>query len=232
MKCLKQFSFPNNGDNKRTTSKFNFVPPRMVLIVSIMLGFCMHVQAQNLSLETFGIKGGINTFNITGSEAGDTRALVGFHLGAFAEIKLRSNLSVNPELLFALNHWDGPNSSNDITVYWTNLDLPVMLQLDLQEIAEGLSIHAGPQLGILLSAKNKGTASDGTKVDVDRSDAVKSTNLILGVGAGYKLPAGIQFTIRYLLGLSQLGQDEQGTILSDVKTRSLQFSVVYPIFKK
>lgn len=233
MKFVKQLSISIKEDGIKETIGLKLVPLKMVLVVFFVLVCCMHnMQAQNLNLETLGVKGGINTFNITGSYAGNTGALLGFHLGAFAELKLHTNLSINPELLFALNHWDGPNRSNDITIYWTNLDLPVIAKVRLDQITEGLSLQAGPQIGILLAAKHKGTASDGSKFNEDRSDDVKSSNLSFGVGAGYELSSGIQFTIRYLIGLSQVGQDEEGDFLSDVKTRSLQISAAYPIFKK
>jgi len=233
MKLLKQFSDSVIGEGNRETSVFKLRSIKMALVVFLVIGFCKNnIQAQNLNFETFGAKGGINTFNITGSNAGNSGALIGFHLGAFAAIKLSQNLSFNPELLFALNHWDGPNRNNDITIYWNYLDFPLMAKVRLDQVAEGLSVNAGPQIGILLSAKNKGTASDGTKVNNDRSDVVKSTNVSLGLGAGYELPQGIQFTIRYLIGMSQVGLDEEGTYLSDAKTRSLQISAAYPIFQK
>ncbi|MGI9544513.1 MAG: hypothetical protein ACR2MX_14730 [Cyclobacteriaceae bacterium] len=40
-----------------------------------------NIQAQNLDLETFGVKGGINTFNISGSNAGILELWLAFILG-------------------------------------------------------------------------------------------------------------------------------------------------------
>ncbi|WP_461532286.1 outer membrane beta-barrel protein [Sinomicrobium sp.] len=82
---------------------------------------------------------------------------------------------------------------------------------------EGLSVHAGPQFGILVDA-------DGG------TEGFKKTNFGLNIGAGYELAGGIFFDARYTIGVSDIadldGYDTGGYDLS-VKTRNFQIGFGY-----
>ena len=67
----------------------------LVLAVSLLGLTAMTAQEFN-----FGIKGGLNSSTI-GGDVKDTKALVAFNAGVFAEIKLGGILGIQPELVYS-----------------------------------------------------------------------------------------------------------------------------------
>jgi hypothetical protein len=61
------------------------------------------------------------------------------------------------------------------------------------------NLHAGPQFGMLLSAKQE---CDGNSEDI--KDGLKGLDFGLGIGAGVDLPMGLGFSARYVAGLSNI----------------------------
>ncbi len=202
-----------------------------ILIILFCTIFCLsQATAQGLQLESAGVKAGINFFNIGGNDTDGTSSLVGFHLGGFGKIPLVNTLSFNPEVIYSLNRYEDVDFSGDVKAIWSYLDLPLMVVIQTDQVTPGLSFHAGPQIGFLLTAKLKGTNASGTEIDSKRNDFVKGSNFSFGFGAGYALPVGLQFTVRYLVGLSKVGETPDGEVF-DVKTSSFQISAVYPLYK-
>jgi hypothetical protein len=103
---------------------------------------------------------------------------------------------------------------NDVTKL-DYINLPIMLQYMFDN---GFRLEAGPQFGFLVNSKFK--YNDGREVDLD--DVYKTPNVGLGFGLNYLSHSGFGVGGRYNLGLSNIGE---GT--SDIKTRTLQFSLFY-----
>jgi len=172
-------------------------------ILSISLVF-ITVFAFSQASVSVGLKAGANfaNTNIDGAES-----VTAFHGGAYGTFKL-TKFAIQPELLFS--------KQGDEDVDLGYLNIPVMVKYYL---AAGLNLQAGPQFGVLMNAEN----SDGD----DISDALKSSDLSAAFGAGWDAPFGLNFTARYVLGLSDIN-DGAG---SDVKNRMFQLSVGYDLFK-
>ncbi len=81
-------------------------------------------------------------------------------------------------------------------------------------LIKGLSLEAGPQVGVLLSGDYEG---------VDVKDSFMDMDLSLNAGIGYKLNNGLNFTARYNFGLTNIGVSED----SKVKNGVAQISVGY-----
>jgi hypothetical protein len=64
--------------------------------------------------------------------------------------------------------------------------------------------------------------------DEDIKDGLKGLDLGAGVGVGVDLPMGLNFTARYVIGLSNIADDVDGTDV-EVKNNVIQFSVGYRI---
>ncbi len=77
---------------------------RIILVAVILLAASVDMQAQMVK---FGIKGGLNYANQTGSDITITsnnynkEAITSYHAGLVAEIKVTDGFSVQPELLYS-----------------------------------------------------------------------------------------------------------------------------------
>ncbi|WP_462251066.1 porin family protein [Ekhidna sp.] len=158
---------------------------------------------------SIGIKAGANfaNTNISGSES-----ITALHAGAYGLIKF-ANLGVQPEVLFSKQ---GSDLSGASEVNLDYVNIPVMLKF---YFPAGLNLQAGPQFGVLLNAE------DGSGNDI-KSD-IKNSDLSAAVGAGWDAPFGLNFTARYVFGLSD-NDDGFGT---EVKNQTFQLSIGYRLFK-
>jgi hypothetical protein len=169
-----------------------------------------------------GFKLGLNLANqtVSSSEFGVTVSpsfRPSFHAGGYLTAMLSEKFGVQPEVLYSGQGYKqngGTFSVNYITV-------PVLLRYNFTEV---FSIHAGPQIGILMSAKAK---MDGEEEDV--KDMLKTTDIGAAVGLGIDLPMGLNFGFRFVKGFTNI-VDESDDI--KYKNYNLQFSAGYKLFGK
>lgn len=98
-----------------------------------------------------GVKAGLNLANQTFSGNGYTASpsfLPGVHAGVYLTAMLSEHIGVQPELLYS---GQGAKSGNE-KMKLTYIALPVLLRFNVNDV---VSFHAGPQFGILASAKDK-----------------------------------------------------------------------------
>ncbi|WP_425392285.1 porin family protein [Ekhidna sp.] len=157
-----------------------------------------------------GLKGGANFANADADF--DTDGVTSYHVGAYGLIKL-TNIGIQPELLFSKQGTSV--SGDDLDLSYVNI--PVMVKFYLPA---GLNLQAGPQFGMLTSAK------DGDGDDVKES--FKNSDLSAAVGAGWDAPFGLQFTARYVIGLSDINDEGVG---GEFKNKTFQLSIGYTLFK-
>lgn len=171
----------------------------------------------NLNAQTFGIKGGLNGSNYTGSGYSWRTSI---HVGLVSEFIVNDKFSFQPELLFSSQ---GSTFSDEIetdTYILNYLNVPLIAKY---YVINGFSIEAGPQIGLLLSAKNKYTVY-GSESTEDIKDTMKSIDFGLNLGLGYKLGNGLNFGARYIMGLVSADKGYSG---SDGKNEVIQISVGY-----
>ncbi|WDF58921.1 porin family protein [Flavobacterium sp. KACC 22758] len=175
----------------------------------------------NAQQTRFGVKGGLNLSNWAGGDVSDTKALVGFHVGGFAEIKIIEKLAIQPELLFSTQgtKFDGGAFFGDFDVKTNYLNIPVLAKY---YIVEKFSVEAGPQLGILLSAKSNGE---------DVKDGFKTVDFGFNLGAGYHFTDNVSVNLRYTIGLSPLADnadiENEGDYYDSAKNSVLALSFAY-----
>jgi hypothetical protein len=85
-----------------------------------------------------------------------------------------------------------------------------------------LSFHAGPQFSVLTSAKY-----DNGATDQDIKDQVKGTDLSVAFGTTVDLPMKLNFTFRFIKGLSDI--NDTGSSVAQ-RNYNLQLSVGYKLF--
>ena len=181
----------------------------LCLAVVIVLSAINTTDAQEFRI---GAKAGLNFASLTGDIVG-AKGRTSFHLGGMMEFPISDVFSLQPELLFSLQ---GAKTTGG-NVNLTYLNIPAMAKY---YVVENLSLEGGVLIGLLLSAKQEaGTQS------VDISQTVSSLDLGFALGAGYKLESGLNFGLRYNLGLSN-ANDAPGSNAS-IKNGVLQVSAGY-----
>lgn len=160
-----------------------------------------------------GAKAGLNFATIP--DLNDPTTRTSFHLGALAEFSISEAFSIQPELLYS-SQGAKDASDDDEQIKLNYLTLPIMAKY---YVWEGLSLEAGPQIGLLLSAERE---DDGETEDL--KDISKSTDIGLALGVGYKLPGGLHFGARYYFG-SDINDIEEDS--GKVKNSVFQLSVGY-----
>lgn len=189
---------------------------KYILITSIIffVGSSLYSQAK---LE-IGLKAGANFSKLsTDASDFDLKNSTGYIVGAFTLIKV-ANIGIQPEVNYSLQGTTFKDIGDEFKqdLYYLNIPLMAKFYLPL-----GLNLQAGPQYGILVSAK-----SDGE----DIKNQFKDSDITAVLGAGWDLPFGLKVSARYLIGLNDIndGSVDQGEKL---KNRTWQLALGYSIFK-
>lgn len=166
-----------------------------------------------LSKFSFGVSGGVNFSNLVqGSNNGFNR-ITGFHFTGFGEYRFSAKFSMQPGVAYSrqgaetdemyLPEFDSTTKFKMVLDY---INIPVLVKY---YITDGFSVEAGPQLGILTSAKAKDVIINGESagVDVDIKEMFKGTDLALVVGASYDFQNGLLVGGRFNAGLTDIAKD-------------------------
>lgn len=140
----------------------------------------------------FGIKVGLNLANLTGDVEG-AKMIPSFHAGALVNFALNETIGVQPEVLFSGQGTKG-SGGKDVLSY---VNVPLLVQYNH---TSGFYAEAGPQIGFLISAKEKLSWRD----DFDLKNSFKSIDFSGAVGLGFKTSMGLGFGARYNFGLTNL----------------------------
>jgi hypothetical protein len=170
----------------------------IILSLALVTIAVVSTNAQGFQL---GIKGGANIYQVDGRSFDDTYKW-GYSLGGFAEINFSKHFGIQPEVLWneyqtrtAANNIGGvgyEDLSNGTDIKLNYLTIPVLLAFKPAKI---LTIHVGPQFGILINESQ--TFIDNSK------NAFKRGDLSLLAGAQLNL-AWFKLGARYFIGLNNL----------------------------
>jgi hypothetical protein len=179
--------------------KKNRITICLILLASIA------TQAQ---IVKFGIKGGFNYANQTGTDITvnsttyKSEAITNYHFGLVAEFPLGNTLAIQPELLYStvganykqsgmMLYYAGTSSIiTDFNNKLGYITIPVLAKINLSKT---FSLDLGPQASFLLSNKS----------DVSINDT-KSFDFGAAAGLGIKITKGIFLQGRYVVGLSEV----------------------------
>ena len=177
-----------------------------MLLMGVTNLYFVSIYGQN----AIGIKGGVNIGNV--SNIGAESRLSG-HAGVFLHHTINKNWCFQPELLFSGEGFkyfaDGFTQTGERTVALSYIQLPLMIQY---YPITPLYIEAGPQLGLLISAKDKPDGSHAINV----KDQYSTGQVAIGVGLGVKATEEVILYGRYNFGLTDINKSRNTTDHSNV----------------
>lgn len=162
-----------------------------------------------------GAKAGVNFASIGGDDSEELDGRTSFHIGGLVEIPISEKFAVQPELLYSSQgakyeeseSFEGGSYSYEEKYKLDYINIPIMAKY---YIIDGLSVELGPQFGILVSAKAEYESSENGESESAEDDVKEFFNTLdigAGIGASYRLPMGVFFSGRYVLGISNINKD-------------------------
>lgn len=183
---------------------------KTVIFISALL-FIMNVKAQTAH---FGVKGGINVSSLNIKDNSSYESKIGLNAGLLAHIHASPNWAIQPEVFYSSEGAKTKVGNSNVKINLNYINVPVLLQY---MVANGLRFEGGPQIGFLVNAKTK---TDNATVD---NKNFKSTAFSIPLGVGYLTMNGLGFDARYVFGLSNINNNSNPTIQSNV----FQFGIFY-----
>lgn len=181
-----------------------------------------------------GAKAGVNFAKLTGDDLEDADGRTGFHVGGLVEIPVADKFSIQPEILYSQQGLQTKEDFEGLTfedkLILDYINIPVMAKFYL---TDEFSLEGGPQFGFRAKAELESSieGDDSASETIDAKDSFSSFDLGAGLGAAYRLPMGVFFQARYVLGLSNVndaGNDsEDGFVEDDLTNSVLSLSVGY-----
>jgi hypothetical protein len=175
----------------------------------------------------FGVKAGANIANqkLTGDFNLDTKAIVSFHGGVFVVWMFTEQLGLQPELLLSMQGSKDKDDMYDYKITTNYVSIPVLVRYNINDM---FSVHAGPQFGILVSAKEE---FDGDKEDI--KEDFKTMDIGLAIGAEANLPVpNLGVGLRYIIGLTNVLSDDGSFDDTELKNGVFQIYVTYTIIRR
>lgn len=211
----------------------------------IILG--MAVVASSVAFgQKFGMKAGANLSNLSSDGAlTETKAKVGFNVGAFANIPVGATLSIQPEImynklgtkttlnLFGINTQGRELPKVENTMNLDYISVPVMVQYHI--VPSLLYVEAGPEFSYLITSNVKTSISNGnvaTEVDdainhfkeTFKKENLNSMNFGVAIGAGVNITNTFGVNARYVAGITDSTKKSGGSNKNSVIQLGLSYS--------
>lgn len=164
---------------------------KIALIVMLFAVFRLSAQEFH-----FIPKIGLNFANMTNME-GSMKP--GLNIGVAGEMMLTSHFAIEPGVYYSMQG----TKVDEVSLKIKNdyLNIPVLFK---GYVYEGFNLFAGPQLGFKVSSKAKLSGSGASITTDAMSDAFKSVDFGIVVGAGYQSSMGLLFSLSYNIGLANV----------------------------
>jgi hypothetical protein len=177
------------------------------------------VTAQNLRL---AVSAGVDASKmaISGASGGplnyrhDLSGGLAFEAGLSSTFALQLEANYSPQGAGVIN--DDATTAGSYQLNY--ITVPLLAKL---YATPKLSFYAGPQVGLLISAKTKSSGQE----DTDVKDQLTSTDFAAVFGGEYRFANGVFISTRYNLGLANAIEDE--TTNTEIKNRYFSFRIGY-----
>ena len=195
---------------------------KRISLFLVVISFACAAQAQSKISYTSGIKAGANAYKLDIADHPDEydeKLLLDFHAGVFFKVPITSMFSLQPEILYSGEGSKFKYGTIESKTHLRYLAVPVMFQVNT---SAGVHFETGPQLGVLIQAKNK-IDNDGTEEELKLTTQLKQTNFAWGIGVGYRI-SNVGIGARYLHGLTNISLTDE---FPERKTRGFQAGLSY-----
>jgi hypothetical protein len=163
----------------------------LIVAIALLLMTCT-VHAQGVHP---GLKGGLNVYNVLGNQPTNYVPKFSYHFGALTHFHVTDHFAVQPEVIYSAQGARYENSSLDLRLKYVNV--PVLAQY---MFGNGFRLQAGPQVGIMASAK---TEINGEKTNVE--NLFESADFGATAGLSFVRPeTGLGFDVRYNQGFTDI----------------------------
>ena len=167
------------------------------------------------------VRGGANYASLKSSEDSDSLdPFVTPYIGVGTECEVADLVAVKGELVYSQQGAKYEDSEGGDELLYDGkfkldyLNIPVMAKVN---VSDNFFVEAGPQIGFLLSAKDKYDSPVSGEDDV--KDFFKGTDFGANIGVGYQFDSGLNIGARYNLGLSNISDVEDGPEDLEIKNR-------------
>jgi len=192
----------------------------------LAIAACSTLAVQAQTSPKIGLKGGVNLTNLYVDNVQDEHMKVGANIGLFTKIPVTSLFAVQPEIAYSQKGTQtNYNNAFGSGKYRFNLDYLEIPVAAVVNVTNNFSLHAGPYVGFLLSAKVKDVDQNGNIKGVTElnKDNFQSTDYGLFGGLGYDV-GGVTLGARYTYGLQTVGKNGlAGDLLQNSKNSVLSF---------
>lgn len=206
----------------------------MLILYTIFISVTVMAQNEKVKL---GVKAGLNisSLNFYESELSSS-SKTGFTAGLMVEVPVAKNFSLQPELLYSQQgtktsffDQDVTNSNYKGTITLNYLNIPLMLKY---YVIKGLSVQAGPQIGLLLKANNKyqdNFLGYENHESFDLKSYSSGIDTSINFGLGYQFKDKFYTDFRYNISYSNVFKDGDANyfINHDMKNRVFQITIGY-----
>jgi hypothetical protein len=192
---------------------------KYIVMKKLILFFAMALIGFS-AIAQWGVKAGVNLSDVNGNE--DAKMLAGFYGGFLYNARISEMFSFQPELVYSAQGAKISSTSENLRLSYLNLT-----PLFRYNTKSGFFAGTGPQIGFLLSAKDK---AGGSSADV--KEFFKDTDFSWAFALGYEIKSGFGFYGRYNLGISDIDNDSGiGTGTNGLRNSVLQFGFRYMLQK-
>lgn len=185
----------------------------MFTICAVLVGFFASAQQSSL-----GIKGGLNLATIKEKGVSDAyKSQPSIHLGILVDAPITEKFSIQPEVVYS-PHTMKLDVTGSLLLKLSYMTLPVVAKYN---VAGGLNVEVGPQVGFLLSA-------NGMYMDkrTDVSHLFTSGDFGMNFGLSYRDSRNFFIQLRYYIGMSNISKVEiEGTNAPAAHNRVFQLSI-------
>jgi hypothetical protein len=175
-----------------------------------LLHFILFISFQSKAQEVkIGIKTGVNLSILSGTINRDPKYKPGAHIGGYVDIPASEVVHIQPEFYYSSQGAKvsygipGAIKTGETNLHLHYFNLPVIFKFYIGEL---FNLQLGPQVGILIGARERGTYN-GLDVDENVTDSYKAFDFALAGGFGIDATENFNFGARLNYGISDIGKD-------------------------